>query len=129
MALVSVHKISEAFGISARKVQQLVLEGMPREVHGQYDLAKCMLWYARYLHQKACGCPGPCEGPERRSLTILRRARERLHKELVELAPHLKASDAQAIRNRLVEAVDAVFLPLDRLEEQALERILARRSK
>ena len=49
MALVGVDKVAAALNIEPRRVQQLCADGMPREMRGRYDLAKCMLWYIRYL--------------------------------------------------------------------------------
>jgi phage terminase Nu1 subunit (DNA packaging protein) len=122
MALVSVHKVSEAFGVSARTVQQLVLRGMPREAHGEYDLTKCMLWYARYLHSRACGCAGPCEGFERRGLTNIRAARQRVHKALAEVASELAVADRARLERLLTEAVEGAFRPIEELERRAVER-------
>jgi len=47
--LVNVEKLAKAFNRDARRIQQLVKEGMPRQGRGQYDLGACMLWYIRYL--------------------------------------------------------------------------------
>jgi phage terminase Nu1 subunit (DNA packaging protein) len=121
MALVSVHKVSEAFGISARAVQKLVLKGMPREAHGEYDLTKCMLWYARYLHSKVCGCAGPCEGFERRALTNLRAARQRVHKAVAEVTSELDGTSRAQINKLLTEAVEDAFRPIEELERRAVE--------
>lgn len=49
MSTVEVERIANALNIEPRRVQQLVKEGMPREKRGQYDPAKCMIWYIRYL--------------------------------------------------------------------------------
>ena len=49
MPTVDVKKVASALNLDERRVQQLVKEGMPREVRGQYDPVKCMLWYIRYL--------------------------------------------------------------------------------
>ena len=51
MALVNVERVAAALNVGARRVQQLVNEGMPRESRGQYDAVKCMLFYIRYLQQ------------------------------------------------------------------------------
>lgn len=47
--LVNVDKLAKALNLQARRIQQLVKEGMPREDRGRYDLGACMLWYIRYL--------------------------------------------------------------------------------
>src|ERR1700675_4807318 len=49
MPTADVEKVASALNLDARRVQQLVKEGMPREGRGQYDPVKCMLWYIRYL--------------------------------------------------------------------------------
>ena len=51
MPIVDVGKVANALNLTEMRVQQLVKEGMPREVRGQYDPVKCMLWYVRYLQQ------------------------------------------------------------------------------
>jgi phage terminase Nu1 subunit (DNA packaging protein) len=47
--LVDVKHVAKALNLTPRRVQQLVPEGLPKELRGKYDLGKCMLWYIRYL--------------------------------------------------------------------------------
>jgi phage terminase Nu1 subunit (DNA packaging protein) len=72
--LVGRAEVARIFARSPRWVSKLVDQGMPREACGQYDLAKCMLWYIRHLQKEL----------ERRELTPdstpLRRERLRLVK-------------------------------------------------
>src|SRR5258705_7586015 len=42
-------QIARALNISVRRVNQLVLEGMPRLATGAYNTGACLLWYSRYL--------------------------------------------------------------------------------
>ena len=49
MPTVGVTKVASALNLKVRRVQQLVGLGMPREGRGQYNVMRCMLWYARYL--------------------------------------------------------------------------------
>lgn len=71
---VSVDKLARILGITPRRVQQFVLEGMPRDGHGKYDLAKCLLWVARRKVKD-----GEIEGESSQSLSVsLRAQRERL---------------------------------------------------
>lgn len=53
MALVGVDKVAAALNIDARRVQQLAKDVLApaKEKHGQYDLAKCMFLYIRYLQE------------------------------------------------------------------------------
>lgn len=51
MAGANVETVAKAMNISPRRVQQLVAEGMPRAVRGEYDLGQCMAWYIRYLQR------------------------------------------------------------------------------
>jgi phage terminase Nu1 subunit (DNA packaging protein) len=75
VAAVGVDKVAKALNVTARRVQQLVKEGMPPpESRGKYDLAQCMLWYIRYL-QKVIE---KREAPEDMAGNSLRRQRERL---------------------------------------------------
>ena len=47
MAIVGSGQIAAALGITRRRVEQLVDEGMPRAGHGKYDLGACLLWIAK----------------------------------------------------------------------------------
>jgi hypothetical protein len=115
--LVSVHKIAEAFAVSARQVQKFcIFEGMPgRDKHGKYDYEKCLLWYARRLHRQVCGCgkdgDGPCDGwdAESRDVTNRRAERAAALRGIVELAPKLAGKKAADLRESLSEAINAVY--------------------
>src|SRR5712675_125628 len=96
--LISVDKIAQAFKISERAVQRLVIyDGMPRVSRGQYDLAQCMMWYIRHLHKKACGCAGPCNGiePHQRNATNLKAERKKALRGIADLADELEGLDAE----------------------------------
>ena len=64
--------LARLFQRSPRWISKLVDQGMPREIGGGYDVAKCMWWYIRHLQREL----------ERRELTPddvpLRRERLRL---------------------------------------------------
>lgn len=47
----TVGQVAKALNVTIRRVNQLANEGMPREEHGKYNLAECMLWYIRYLQR------------------------------------------------------------------------------
>jgi phage terminase Nu1 subunit (DNA packaging protein) len=49
MLTVNVAKVAQFLNVTPRRIQQLVKEGMPRGVRGQYDPIKCGAWYVRYL--------------------------------------------------------------------------------
>jgi len=53
VALVGVDKVAAALNVDARRVQQLAKDVLApaKEKHGQYDLAKCMFLYIRYLQE------------------------------------------------------------------------------
>jgi hypothetical protein len=109
---VTVDKIAIAFGISERKVQNLVIyAGLPRKDRGSYDLEACLVWYAAHLHQKVCGCAGPCEGfdAESRNTTNARAERKKALKEIADLAPDLVGLKANAIRKMLTGAVEKSY--------------------
>lgn len=106
---VTVDKIAVAFGISERAVQKLVIySGMPRKSRGEYDLMRCLTWYAEHLHAKVCGCAGPCNGtdPESRKETNARAERRKALREIVDLAPDLVGLEAKTIRKLLTKAVE-----------------------
>lgn len=41
--------LANLFGISERRIQQLVKEGLPRDGRGKFDFVKSVKWYTRYL--------------------------------------------------------------------------------
>ena len=49
---VSVNEIASFCGITARRVQQLVKEGMPQEGRGKYNFAAGVRWYISYLQEQ-----------------------------------------------------------------------------
>jgi hypothetical protein len=111
--LVNVDRIAEAFRVSSRQVQRFAIyEGMPREKRGLYDFEKCLAWYIKFLHAQVCGCgPGRCDGfdAESRDVTNRRAERAAALRQVVELAPKLAGEKTAAIRERLSEAIDAVY--------------------
>ena len=112
MGTVSVDKVAQALRISERKVQRLVIDyGMPRDERGKYNLAQCMIWYIRHLHQKVCGCAGPCDGFEsgRRNTTNAKAERKKALAEVRDIAPKLVGLDAEAIKKRLMDAVKQTY--------------------
>ena len=121
MEPVGVDKIAQVFRISERSVQRLVtIDGMPRDARGKYDLAKCMAWYIRHLHQKVCGCSGPCEGfkPHEREMANARAERKMALKEALDIAPELVGLDADAIEERLTDAVKGIFDSVESVQEE-----------
>ena len=85
---------------------------MPRISRGEYDLVKCIEWYVAFLHEKVCGCAGPCDGfdGETRNLTNARAERKSALKEIaVELAPELVGLKAKEIEKVLAEAITNVY--------------------
>jgi phage terminase Nu1 subunit (DNA packaging protein) len=104
--LVSTVTVAETLKLSTRRVRQLVELGMPRENRGQYDLAKCMLWYIRHLQREI----------ERRELdrspesTALRAQRVRLVKAQADREEHsLKILSAQLVPRDLCKSTSARF--------------------
>lgn len=49
MAETSAKILANLFGLTERRIEQLVKEGMPKERRGKYDLLKCVRWYVRFL--------------------------------------------------------------------------------
>jgi hypothetical protein len=111
---VTVDKVAEAFGISERQVQRLVIyEGMKRVDRGRYNLNACLVWYVAFLHKKVCGCVGPCDGitPEERAATNARAEHKKALKEIPSIAPELVSLKAAAIRKILLHAVEEIYQP------------------
>jgi phage terminase Nu1 subunit (DNA packaging protein) len=89
MALVNVQKLAGAMNVTTRRVAQLVHEGLPREERGKYDLAKCLLWYIRYLqnaleHRGVPTPDGEVSSMKEERLALLRVDRELREIELAE---------------------------------------------
>jgi hypothetical protein len=106
---VSVDKIAEAFMISERAVQRLVIyEGMPRESRGEYDLHKSLEWYVRHLQKQLCdSCDEPVHGGPCRVLDMQSRAeRRKALARIVELAPSLVGESVESIRMMLQKAIE-----------------------
>lgn len=121
MALVGVEQVSKVFRVSPRLVQKFAEhEGMPREAHGKYDLAKCMYWFIRRLHRKACGCAGPCDGfePNKRNMVNIRAERKKALAEVRDIAPELVGLDAEAIKERLADAVKQTYNDFELAREE-----------
>jgi len=85
MALVNVQKLASAMNVTARRVQQLVAEGLPREEKGKYELGKCLLWYIRYLQTALERRAVPTPDGEVSSMTEERLALLRADRELREI--------------------------------------------
>jgi phage terminase Nu1 subunit (DNA packaging protein) len=73
MAYAGVEQVAKALNISARRVQQLVKDGLPRISAGEYELGACMLWYIRHLQR---ALEARASGPEG-SMTSLMAERTR----------------------------------------------------
>jgi hypothetical protein len=117
--LVGVDKVAEAFGISERAVQRLVIyDGLPRINRGEYDLEVCLSWYMNHLHVSVCGCAGPCDGldVEARNLTNARAERRTALREITLVASDLVGLKEEQIRNILTKAVDDAYSAKKRLE-------------
>jgi hypothetical protein len=113
---VTVDKVAEAFRVSEREVQRLVIyHGCPRRSRGEYDLDACMVWYIAFLHEKVCGCAGPCNGitPEERA------ERKKAQKEIAAIAPELVSLKAAEIRKILLHAVEEIHEPEEVEETRA----------
>jgi hypothetical protein len=109
---VTVDKIAQAFGISERAVQRLVIyEHMPRVSRGEYDLTKCLAWYCHFLHERVCGCAGPCAGFDiaSRNTVNARAERRQALREVADLAPDLVGLKAEAIRTILKNAIENTY--------------------
>jgi hypothetical protein len=112
--LVTLGQVAVAFKISDRQVQSLVIyEGTLRHSRGECDLDACLVWYAAFLHEKVCGCVGPCDGitPEEQDKTNARAERKRALKEIAAIAPELVSLKAAAIRKVLLHAVEEIYEP------------------
>jgi phage terminase Nu1 subunit (DNA packaging protein) len=49
VATVNAEKVAQALNLTESRIHQLVKEGLPKEVRGQFDPVKCMFFYIRYL--------------------------------------------------------------------------------
>ena len=48
MRRATVGEIAEALNVTGRRVQQLVVAGMPKAERGRYDLVQCLSWMVRH---------------------------------------------------------------------------------
>jgi hypothetical protein len=81
---------------------------MPRVSRGEYRLRECLIWYARYLHARVCGCSGPCDGFDAKSRNDVnaRAERKKALEQITELAPDLVGLKADAIAKILTKAIE-----------------------
>lgn len=49
MAIVNAEKLGELLRLTKQRIYQLVKVGMPKTGRGQFDAAKCTLWYVHFL--------------------------------------------------------------------------------
>jgi len=87
MAHVSAAVIAKALNMTERRVRQLRQEGVfPRESHGRYDLARCILYHHHYLQKQLRQRNGTGEdGSEAGGLTAERERRLRVQRERDEI--------------------------------------------
>jgi transcriptional antiterminator len=118
-SLVKIDKIAKALNLSDRRVRQLVQEGVfPREAHGLYDLAKCLLAHHHYLQkclrehngtgENGAGGGGLTNERERHIRVQRERMELRLAKERGQLIPletyrQTLFQDMQTLRERLLQ--------------------------
>lgn len=118
MAAVSTETIGKALNLSARRVQQLVKEGLPRIAPGQFDLGLCMQWYIRYLQQalEARATPGGDGAYLELSSERARLAREQADRTALENATRrgelVEVAVAAEEWSRYLVAIRARFLAL-----------------
>ena len=108
--VVDVYAVAAALGCSDRQVQKLVLEGMPRERHGGYNLACCIEWYeARCRKRRRWGVVSRRQRRATMGRVFLRTLRRRLQALPVLIAPQLVGKNEAEIRRLLRLAVRAAL--------------------
>lgn len=101
-SLVDVHSLAKVLECSARKVQLLVLNGMPRASHGKYDLEACQHWYTRWNETTKR------IAKEKANRTLRRDLRRELRSFPLRVAPLLVGKSRAEIRHVLRSAIDEV---------------------
>lgn len=54
-AEVDQHRLAKILGVTSRRIQQLVHEGMPKTGRGKYPLIACIQWYIKFWQDRAEG--------------------------------------------------------------------------
>jgi phage terminase Nu1 subunit (DNA packaging protein) len=87
MPHISTDVLAKALDVTPRRVRQLAQEGVfPRQAHGKWDLAKCLLAYVRHVQKELRGRNGSGEnGAEIPGLTAERERRLRVQRERDEI--------------------------------------------
>lgn len=89
MSHVSTDVLAKALDVTPRRVRQLAQEGaFPRQAHGKWDLAKCLLSYVRHVQKELRGRNGTGEdgtNPPAGGLTAERERRLRVQRERDEI--------------------------------------------
>ena len=98
---VSVMRLAEVLGMTPRRVQQLVPEGMPKGARGEYALEACVQWLIKHLQSKiANGRPVGTTGLSPRERLDCAKAEQeeyrlaQLRKEMVTIADYEQAMSA-----------------------------------
>lgn len=100
--LVNAGRLAQVLDLrSARRVQQLVHEGMPRAARGQYDPAACALWYIRYMHRTRGGAADARETAPRGDLHAAQCRRTEAEAALKELELAARRRDLVAVTDVL----------------------------
>ena len=114
MALVNDAKLAEVFKVSRQHVHVLVKAGMPKAGRGQYDAAKCAIWYIHYLQEALKKKTPQNESVEAQDLRKEKAGLVRTQKELAEL-------DLAVKRRQLISVEDSA-----RIWEDAVTRTRSR---
>jgi phage terminase Nu1 subunit (DNA packaging protein) len=111
---VDVHGLAEAFECSDRKIQLLVLQGMPKASHGKYDLQACRKWYEQRQGQnpQSWGSISKKMARERANRTLVRAVRRELRSLPFRVAPQLIGKDESEILRILRGAIRDVSAAL-----------------
>src|SRR5690242_19449917 len=86
---VSREKLAQIFDCTPRWVSRLVEEGMPKKGRGQFDLARCLLWYIRYqariVNRRENGPEGQMKRIREQQIALLSHKAEAAEYELARL--------------------------------------------
>ncbi len=121
-------QVAHILNITPRWIQRLVKEnGMPRELHGQYDLVKVVRWYIDFLRKQIDEAK---KGNESLSDAKLRLTKTRADREAVELEEKQKNLIPVKLSEEIIIGLQIAWLKkLDGLPAKTANKLFAAKSK
>ena len=128
-----IRTVAAVLGVSPRRVQQLVKQGMPRASRGTYDLSACVQWYEKYRTGRAAQSSKLDQARLRKTLAEAKLAEIEVTAIEEKLIPADVVQDTwkkitETIRARLLKIPAEVAAELEGTEDQAGAQEIIKRS-